>query len=267
MGDPFESVGDVLERLGDAEALLRSRSDRRSVFLTVYTEMTATVERGIESGYFDDPDWVSEYLTTFANWYRTALVDFERGELARVPDPWRLGFHASTSGYTVLVQDALLGINAHINYDLPYTLREVAIDPNRSAKRRDHDRINGILATLVDVVQRALVEVYDAGGYAHVDALMGTFDEDFTLVGLTEARDLAWRNAVVLTDTRSSLVRRLVDWRVRIVATGAAYFVLGPSADRTVLWALRQVEGDDPPIEDLREVFRRRASDRSIGIE
>lgn len=67
MTGSFTSVSDVRTRLGSAEAYLRSRSDRRSVFLTVYAEMTATIETGIESGVFDDPDWVREYLIDFAD--------------------------------------------------------------------------------------------------------------------------------------------------------------------------------------------------------
>lgn len=258
MAEPFESVSDAYERLGKAEAYLRARSDRRSVFLTVYTEMTANVNTGIESGTFDDPEWVRDYLVTFANLYRTALVDSERGDVSNVPLAWRLAFRAPRTGYTVLIQDALLGISAHINYDLAYALRDVGIDPDRSSKLRDHERINGILQRLVDVVQRALIDVYGARGYERIDTLLGSFDEDFTLVGLTEARWLAWRNAALLTDTRSALVQRVVDWRVRAVSTGAGYFILTPSTDPDLLWTLRQIERETPPIEPLREAFERR---------
>lgn len=265
--EPFDSVGDAYERLERTERHLRERSDRRSVFLTVYTEMTNTVRRGIESGAFEDPTWVRSYTTAFANRYRAALVDFERGNRIEVPVAWQIGFHASTSNYTLLLQDAVLGINAHINYDLPFTLCDVSIDPDRSGKARDHDRINGILARLVDVVQRALADVYEADGYRHVDALLGSFDEDFTLLGLTEARSLAWRNAVMLTDTRRPVVRRFVEWRVTLVSAGAGYFILAPSADRSVLWALRRLEGDDPPLDRLGDAFRRRSSERDILLE
>ncbi len=267
LGDPFESVADVRERLGATETHLRERSDRRSVFLTVYTRMTANVEEGIGSGLFDDPGWVRAYLVAFADRYRVALVDWERGALDAVPEAWKVAFHASTRGETVLVQDALLGMNAHINYDLTYTLRDVGIDPNRSSKHRDHDRINEVLERLVDVVQRALVDIYGAGGYAAVDDLLGSFDEEFTLVGLTEARSLAWRNAVGLTDTRSRRIRRFVDWRIRVVSTGAGYFLLAPSAEPTVLRALRDVEDDDPPLAGLEAAFRRRLEEKTLGVD
>lgn len=264
VGDPFASVDDAYTRLRGAEEHLRERTDRRSVFLTVYTEMTANVQEGIESGAFDDPDWVRDYLVAFANRYREVLLAYERRNFARVPLPWRIGFDASLSGYTLLVQDALLGINAHINYDLAYTLRDVSIDPDRPSKLRDHNRINDVLHQLVDVVQRALADVYAASGYTRVDSLFGSFDEDFTLIGLSQARTIAWQNAILLTDRRSARVQWYVNWRVRSVSAGAAYFILAPSADRTILWALRQIERDDPPIATLHDAFQQRVQERPV---
>jgi hypothetical protein len=189
--DSFGSVSDVRTRLGNAEAYLRNRSDHRSVFLTVYTDMTVTVETGIESGAFDDPDWARKYLIAFMDRYRNALVDFERGNLTEVSPAWRIGFRGSTNDDTLLVQDALFGIDAHINYDPAFARRDVSIDPNRPSKRRDHDRTNGTLRRLVDVIQRAFADVYDAEGYTRIDDMLGSFNEGFTFIGLREARSLA----------------------------------------------------------------------------
>jgi hypothetical protein len=267
LDDPFDSVSDVSERLGAVETYLRDRGDRRSVFLTVYTEMTANVYDGIESGAFEDPEWVRDYLVDFADRYRSALLASERGNPTGVPVAWHLAFGASTSGDTVLIQDALLGVSAHINYDLVYALRDVGIDPKRQSKLRDHNRINGVLQQLVDVVQRALADVYDASGYTRIDALLGSFDEEFTLVGLREARSLAWRNAVLLTDTESALIRRVVDWRVEAVSIGAGHFILAPSADESVIQALRSIERERVPIDSLRDAFDRRLQQQVIEID
>lgn len=270
--DPFESVEDVADRLSRMARYLRDLGDRRSVFLTVYAAMTERVRAGIESSSdgdadaetasgattFENPDWVRAYLVAFAERYRRALLALERGAMADVPPAWRLAFRASTTGDTLLVQDALLGINAHINHDLSYALRDVGIDPNRAAKRRDHDRINAILERLVDVVQRALVEVYEAEGYRQIDAGLGRFDEAFTLVALTESRTLAWRNAVGLTDTGLALLERLVHWRIRLLSVGAGAAILAPSADPALLAALRHVEEGDPPLDHLHERFTER---------
>lgn len=270
--DPFESVEDVADRLDRMERHLRDLGDRRSVFLTVYAAMTERVRAGIESSSagdagdgsgseaitFEHPDWVRAYLVAFAERYRRALLSLERGSMADVPPAWRLAFNASTAGETLLIQDALLGINAHINHDLSYALRDVGIDPERAAKRRDHDRINAILERLVDVVQRALVEVYEAEGYRQIDAGLGRFDETFTLVALTESRTLAWRNAVALTDTGLAVLERLVHWRIRLLSVGAGAAILAPSADPALLEAFRLIEEGDPPLDDLHERFTER---------
>lgn len=256
LADPFDSVDGTHQRLVEAESHLRARSDRRSVFLTVYAAMTDRVHAGIEAGKFENPPWVRSYLIDFANRYRRALRDFERGD--PVPLPWEIGFQASMGDATLLIQDALLGINAHINFDLPYSLRDVSIDPDRATKHRDHDTINEVLQQLVDVIQRSLVDVYEAEGYRYLDQGLGSFDEEFTLVGLTEARSLAWRNAARLVDTRSAFVRRYVNWRIRAVSTGAAGFILAPSTDSGVLQGLRAIEGDNPPITPLVEAFQQR---------
>lgn len=257
--DPFASVGDVHDRLAAAAVHLREQSDRRSVFLTIYTAMTGQVGDGIDAGTFDDPAWVRQYLVAFAERYRTALLAFERGDDG-LSLPWQLAFGASTGGGTLLVQDALLGINAHINGDLPFALRDVSLDPDRAAKRRDHDRINRILERLVDVAQAALVEVYGARGYERVDAALGSVDEEFTLLGLQTARTVAWEHAVFLTDVDAALLRRLVRWRVHAVATGAGLFVLAPGADPTKLAVLREIERGDPPIGALFDAFDRRVT-------
>ncbi len=237
----FESVEDAAERLRELEDLLRERDDRRAVFLTIYTRMTERIRARIEADGFGDPAWMRAYTTAFANYYRRAFLAFERGELGAVPDPWRIAFGTATGGDALVLQDAFLGINAHINYDLALTLRDVGIDPDRAAKRADHRAVNEVLARLIDAQQRALAEVY-ADGVADVDDALGRLDEQLSLLGLREGREQAWRVAVVLTDVGFPPVASLARWVLRATATGGAAFVLGPSPDSDLLAELRRFE-------------------------
>ena len=246
--DPFRSIDDTARRLGQAERYLRDLQDRRSVFLTVYTTMTANVQSGIQSGFFTDPDSVREYVITFAEYYRRAAVAFERRDFESVPRPWQLAFAASITGERLVAQDALLGINAHINYDLTYTLTELSIDPDRETKRADHDRINEILGRLVDVVQDTLVAVYSALGVSELDVLLGSFDEQLAVFGFRQSRHLAWRNAVLCTDFPSKLIQCYVGWRTQAVANGAAYVLLNSWVDARLLERLRDEEARGRPL-------------------
>ncbi|WP_424016539.1 DUF5995 family protein [Halorientalis pallida] len=248
----FESVADAAERLRTLEDLLREREDRRAVFLTIYTRMTERIHARIADGGFADAEWMRAYTTTFANYYRRAFLAFERGELGAVPDPWRIAFGTATGGDALVMQDAFLGINAHINYDLALTLRDVGIDADRAAKLADHRAVNEVLARLIDAQQTALAEVY-AAGVADVDAALGRLDERLSLLGLREGREQAWRVAVVLTDVGFPPVASLARWVLRATATGGAAFVLGPTVDPDVLAELRRFEREGVELADVLE--------------
>jgi hypothetical protein len=238
---PFESVTDAADRLSQLTKRLRAQGDRRSVFLTIYTRMTRDVLAGIEHGTFADPNWMREYVVTFANYYRRAFLAFERGDLEAVPDPWRIAFGTAIRGDALVVQDAFLGVNAHINYDLGLTLYDVGIDPNRAQKHADHRAINDILARLIDVQQTTLAEMY-AAGIDNIDDVFGRFDESVTLCSMQEGRAQAWRTAVVLTDINMRPVESFARGMLRATATGGAFFIRSPQLDPTLLASLRAVE-------------------------
>lgn len=255
---PFASVADVADRLARTESYLRQRGDRRAVFLTVYSRMTAAVSAAIDDGAFLDADWAASYLVAFAERYRRALARFERREFEALPRPWLIAFAAAARGDTLVAQDALLGINAHIAYDLTYTLGDIGIDPGRDAKREDHDRINAILARLVQTVQDALVETYAAVGISGVDRLLDPLDDRLALLGLTWSREFAWRNAVLHADLPPWLATRYVDWRTVTVSTGAAAVILAPDVDAERSARLREAEAGVDAGGAFREAIRRR---------
>lgn len=240
---PFESVALVADRLSRLEAILREHGDRRAVFLTIYTQMTREVAAGIEEGQFANPDWMRRYLIAFANYYRRAFVAFERGRLTDVPAPWRIAFGAALHGDTLIIQDALLGVNAHINYDLALAISEIGIDPDRDTKYADHRRINDILRRLIDAQQAALSDLY-AAGIDDFDTMAGRLDESLMLLSMTNGREQAWRIAVILADVGIELVSSYARWVLRTTATGGAVFTLSPHIEPATLRVLRHIESD-----------------------
>ena len=239
--EPFGSVADAEARLSRLQSRLRAGGDRRAVFLTIYARMTRDVRRQLGTGAFENPDWMREYTVTFAEYYRRAFLAFERGRVESVPDAWLLAFGTALEGDALVMQDAILGINAHINYDLALTVRDVGIFSDRASKYRDHRAINEVLAGLVNVQQRALADIY-AAGIADVDAVLGPFDEWFAGASLAEAREQAWRVAVVLSDFSLRLVEVAARWLLRTTAVGGAAVVLSPGVDPHLLDSLKRIE-------------------------
>ena len=255
----FQDVDDVHQRLTDLESRLREANDRRAVFLTVYAKMTASVSDAIERGVFTDTDWIRRYTIVFADYYRRALLASERDQTDKVPRPWQIAFGASTRGQTIILQDALLGINAHINYDLAYAIHDVGIDPDRPTKRADHNAINDILRRLIDDAQDALVDIYRSDTIARLDDLLGRSDERLAHLGLVSSRDLAWHNAEGLTDRRLPPLRSFVRWRLTSVSTGAAHIIAHLPSDPDLIQHVRRLEDEISPIQSFRDAFLARA--------
>jgi hypothetical protein len=255
---PFESMEDVRDRLERLEALLLEQSDRRAVFLTIYTEMTRETIRSIESGEFIDPAWMERYLVRFAEYYRRAFRNYERGAIADVPDPWTVAFGTAFRGDALVIQDALLGINAHINFDLALTLSDIGLDPDRPDKYADHTRINEILHRLVSVQQELLSERY-APGLSRVGDRLGELDDMVAGAGLRTAREKAWQVAVLRSDVEWLPTGRYTRWLLGRTATGGAYLLLQPKASPETMQVLRDIEADEFDLPSYARTFHDRA--------
>lgn len=241
IAESFTSVEETDRVLQELEHRFRDQGDPRAVFLTVYARVTREVDAGLERGEFENPEWVAEYLVTFANFYRQALLDYETGNVEALSGAWRLFFRATAVEDALVVQSAVLGINAHVNYDLALTLRTVGIDHDRAAKYRDHRRINAILGRLVDETLDRLAETY-APGLARVADMAGPLGEAAWLLALAVGREGAWWLATVMTESRWRFLHDCARWCMDVFSTAVAYVVLGPNGHPLVVDTLRKVE-------------------------
>jgi len=241
VSDPYSDADEVREGLDALLAAFEAREDRRAVFLGIYARMTAAVGRRIERGAFADPDWVGQYLVAFADRYRVAVRDFEAGDVDALPDPWLLAFEAAEPGDSLVLQDAMLGVNAHINYDLALALDDVGVGTDRASKYADHCAIIDVIAGLVDEAQDELAD-RDADGLATLDSSLGRVDERLTVATIDECRDSAWRTAVAM-DSRFRARRRFARWFNDRTATGAAYLIRSSRSSAVVHETLAGLEG------------------------
>lgn len=163
-------VDETYESLSKTAAALWAKGDRRAIFPDVYGVITRYVGdclRGERWPAFLEPQWLSRLTGFFAERYFDALsIDLDRRE--PVSTAWRISFERADSGATFPIQDALLGINAHINYDLAQGLRDniVLHGTLRNAEkmrryRRDHDIVNDVLLAAMPEIFRTLAERYD----------------------------------------------------------------------------------------------------------
>ena len=195
-------VADVLARMQDRLQRLPPRLDQQRVFLTTYRRTTRAVGAAIVEGRFEDPEWVERWDAAFADLYLSAL-DAELTGHGRVPRPWQLAFAAAPT--LPALRHVLLGVNAHINYDLPQALIAVIgedefADAERMAKRRrDHERIDEVLASRVMAENQELVTI---SGRSFIDRLLGPMNRKASRRFLAEARQKVWHNTLELDAAR-----------------------------------------------------------------
>ena len=98
----------------------------------------------------------------------------------------------------MILQHVLVGMNAHINYDLPLAVIEAADEGNISNLEQDFHTINDILADLLDPVQKVL------DGFSPflkiLDEVGGRSDEQVMMFSIRIARAEAWHEATRLAE-------------------------------------------------------------------
>jgi hypothetical protein len=171
-------------------------------FLATYLRTTAAVAEAVKSGVFEDEPWVEAWDVVFANLYLDAL-DADLAGVGRVPRPWRLAFDAP-AGLPAL-RYVLLGINAHINYDLPQALLAVISDEEfrdsalLHRRRRDHERIDAVLSGRVAAEDD---ELATRSGRTLLDRVLKPLNRGASKRFLREARQKVWRNTGALQEAR-----------------------------------------------------------------
>lgn len=172
------------------------------LFLQTYRRTTLAVGKAISDAQFEDPEWVEAWDVAFADLYLAALDSDLTGRGA-VSRPWRLAFDAPAS--LPPLRHVLLGINAHINYDLPQALLAVITDEQfedhvlLSRRARDHERIDRVLAGRVAAEDDELGAV---SSLTVLDRLLQPLNRLSSKRFLREARQKVWHNTVELQHAR-----------------------------------------------------------------
>jgi uncharacterized protein DUF5995 len=215
-----KTIDDVLEMLATIVADTRVKRDPLGYFPALYRQVTLKVKDGIDRGRFDDGPRMARFDALFANAYFEAYEKFRAGK--QPGRAWQFAFDRSRSGGLIILQNLLLGINAHINLDLGVVTGKAFPGRELDDFHGDFNTINDILASLIpqarDAVEQfspLLEELTAIGGEDVAQALEFSVDV---------ARDDAWRAASLIAlapteidrlaigtlDTKAKLLGRIV---------------------------------------------------------
>lgn len=229
-----QNVDEALGALRDALGLFHRENDHRAIFARAYYLITLAMYRATHqlppytNRIFFDGEWVKRLAGKFASLYFKSLTTDERpGERA-----WKLAHRLAASRQASVMQDMLLGINAHINYDLAYGIylnfkefddgRDHLLLPRR---KFDNDQVNNVLVDSVPTIEATLTRDY-GGEMRALGELAGDLDDVLGGVGLKYYRERVWWNAIAFLSTQSDdelqLVHARLDWESAQLAESIA---------------------------------------------
>jgi len=212
------TIAEVIARMEQIDTVL-PRKDGVAYFNRLYLQVTKAVQAATANVTFADPSFTERLDVVFAGLYFAAEATLGTG--ATCPVAWR-PLVEERSADRAPIQFAIVGMNAHINHDLPIavvqTCKELGLAPDDgSTQHADYQRVNGILAG----VEGQVAGWFETGLIADiVDVTPKDVDNALAMWSITDARDLAWshaellwrlRNDPVLADAYGDVLARLVE--------------------------------------------------------
>ena len=197
-----------------------------AIFARAYLRMTQTYGWSREiPGYYEDVRFANHQDAVFAKRYTDAYDAYQSGDRASVPEAWRIAFDASRDKRVSASGSLLLGMNAHINRDLPFVLASVGlVAPDGSSRKPDYDAVEKWLYTATEPMLAEFAARFDP-----------TVDDGQDPNGLSNLalfqmvsawRETAWRNAEALVSAPTPEARALVAASIESAATDAARTLL-----------------------------------------
>lgn len=214
----MEVINNLLQRMTNEYSGWENAGDQRHVFLHCYTLMSRNMYLSIQKKHFSDPDWVSILLVRFSDYYFDAL-DLYQSNHSNVPSVWKQAHDAAKNSDTHVLQNLLLGVNAHINYDLPLALYDCMEHEwlhfqkdNIELRKNDHDLVNRIISNSIDDVQDSIIKPISPT-LAVLDKLMGRMDEWLLSKMIISWRSDVWNISQLLLEAQTPELREEIRQR------------------------------------------------------
>lgn len=199
-GPPVTTIHEVIARQRAIQHHLLRTAPRRgrdglACFNFLYRIITEDVlAKSEQPGFFQDVEFVLALDVAFANRYFDALRADALGE--PVPEAWQALLHARNRRHVSAVRFAVAGVNAHVNYDLPFALLTTVEQLHRpldyGTQRADYEQINEIFA----IHMRGLRQHFQSHLERRLDDLfLGRVANLAGNVAVDFSRDVAWNNA------------------------------------------------------------------------
>jgi len=200
-------VDTVIRKMTQRFNPLASSCAHDAIFALAYLRTTQAYRSAVsDPSFFMDNGFVNHEDAVFAQMYFDAFDAFHSGHLDDTAPAWRIAFQSAAREELPAAGNLVLGMNAHIQNDLPFTLAAIGlVRPDGGSRKPDHDRVNDILNRVPGPLTREIARYFDQ---SIDDTSMPTYVDDLVNFQSVESwREIAWRNAERLVSARDAAAR------------------------------------------------------------
>jgi Family of unknown function (DUF5995) len=190
-------------------------------FNKLYRTITASVLDRLATNRFRDPRFLAELDVQFAARYFDALRFWTTAQ-AQCPRVWGVIFNRIAGPDVRALPSAVAGVNAHINFDLPFalvtTFDHLGCDPiDDGDQHHDYLQINDIFAAAIPGLRHGYLDRWQL----LIDTMNGDLDDWWQGEMVDYTRNVAWRNSQKLWGVRHDMAA-LATERDRLDGNAAA---------------------------------------------
>ena len=197
-----------------------------AVFALAYTRISQTYAWTTgDPEYYDDVRFANHQAAVFAKYYTDAFTNWRYGKREAVPKAWLTAFDAAAAKKVTGTGDLLLGMNAHINRDLPYVVAAVGlVAPDGTSRKHDFDQVEHFLAKATKPLVAESAQRFDPTMDDGGDPLDATYSLVMQVISVW--REQAWRNAERLVSATTPEARARVEADIEAGANATASSIL-----------------------------------------
>jgi hypothetical protein len=215
-------------------APLAQSCNHNALFSLFYLRVTQTYrqEVGADPNFFTDNNFVNHEDIVFADRYFDAYDNYAAGRLPLVPQAWQIAFNAAAAHAVSGTGDLLLGVNAHVQRDLPFVLAAIGlVKPDGTSRKPDHDKVNQILYDAYGPAIQEAAARFDPSVNTNLPLPLANALGYQTLFNAVEAwRETAWRNAERLVSAPDDVSRAAVAQDIENYAATQAQMIRDTTA-------------------------------------
>ncbi|MDZ7756518.1 DUF5995 family protein [Rhodohalobacter sp.] len=218
------SIEQVIHKMDVIVEQCSRKNLRAGYFAVLYRLVTIRIKDEIDAGNFDDNERMEKLDTIFAQRFFDAFDAYYNNSGEPLTQSWNRAFDAAESDRYIIMQHLLLGINAHINLDLGIAAAQTMEGEDLEPIHKDYNRINAILASLVDDVTSNMSRI--SLFFGPMIRIAGNADEMLVNFSIVIARDGAWEfaNKYRMAENKSLAIEKrdakIADLAKRLTQTG-----------------------------------------------